>query len=220
MRLPSSYSATNGIVIATEKKSPSILVDESAIERVAVICPNIGIVYSGMGPDFRTLVAKARQSAQAYWKIYNEYPPTKVLVQEVATIMQKATQSGLVSHTFQTCWTHTFLWYGRSDGRGKCLRSTVEAEDARRRVALLEGSCCSLFSFLQLCSSRLTSVLLRSVQQRSSAVRCLASRRRLGLASRPVALPGRPVRLVLGVEGIGDRQEHGQRQDLPGEAVG
>lgn len=67
------------------------------IEKVAVICPNIGIVYSGMGPDFRILVAKARKSAQAYWKIYNEYPPTKVLTQEIATIMQQATHSGYSS---------------------------------------------------------------------------------------------------------------------------
>jgi len=86
--------ASNGIVIATEKKSPSILVDSSMVDRVAVICPNIGIVYSGMGPDFRILVAKARKSAQAYWKIYGEYPPTKVLTQEIATVFQQATQSG------------------------------------------------------------------------------------------------------------------------------
>jgi len=64
------------------------------IERVAVICPNIGIVYSGMGPDFRVLVARARKSAQAYWKIYGEYPPTRVLTQELANIMQQATHSG------------------------------------------------------------------------------------------------------------------------------
>jgi 20S proteasome subunit alpha 2 len=86
--------ATNGIVLATEKKSPSLLVDTSVIEKVAPICPNIGFVYSGMGPDFRILVAKARKIAQAYWKVYGEYPPTKVLVQEVAGVMQKATQSG------------------------------------------------------------------------------------------------------------------------------
>lgn len=66
------------------------------IERVAVVCPNIGIVYSGMGPDFRILVTKARKSAQAYWKVYGEYPPTKVLTQEIANIMQQATQSGYV----------------------------------------------------------------------------------------------------------------------------
>lgn len=87
-------SATNGIVIATEKKSSSILIDESMLDKVSVICPNIGIVYSGMGPDFRVLVAKARKSAQAYWKVYGEYPPTRVLTQELANVMQQATQSG------------------------------------------------------------------------------------------------------------------------------
>ena len=86
--------ATNGIVIATEKKTSSILIDDSVIEKVAVICPNIGIVYSGMGPDFRILVTKARKSAQAYWKIYGEYPPTRILTQEIANVMQQATQSG------------------------------------------------------------------------------------------------------------------------------
>lgn len=88
------HQASNGIVIATEKKSSSILIDDSMIDKVSIICPNIGIVYSGMGPDFRILVDRARKSAQAYWKIYNEYPPTKVLTQEIATIMQQATHSG------------------------------------------------------------------------------------------------------------------------------
>ncbi|KAG6900907.1 hypothetical protein C0993_004344 [Termitomyces sp. T159_Od127] len=86
--------ASNGIVIATEKKTSSILIDDSMLDKVAVICPNIGIVYSGMGPDFRVLISKARKSAQAYWKIYGEYPPTRVLTQEIATVMQQATQSG------------------------------------------------------------------------------------------------------------------------------
>lgn len=67
------------------------------IEKVALVCPNIGIVYSGMGPDFRVLVAQARKSAQAYWKIYQEYPPTRVLVAELASNMQSATQSGCAS---------------------------------------------------------------------------------------------------------------------------
>lgn len=86
--------ASNAIVIATEKRPPSPLVDDSFLEKVSIVCPNIGIVYSGMGPDFRVLLAKARKSAQSYWKIYGEYPPTRVLVQEIATIMQEATQSG------------------------------------------------------------------------------------------------------------------------------
>jgi Proteasome subunit/Proteasome subunit A N-terminal signature len=91
-----SIQATNGIVIATEKKSSSILIDPSMLDKVSVVCPNIGLVYSGMGPDFRVLVNKARKSAQAYWKIHGEYPPTRVLTQEIATVMQQATQSGLV----------------------------------------------------------------------------------------------------------------------------
>jgi hypothetical protein len=48
-----STAATNGIVVATEKKSSSILMDSSMIDKVCTICPNIGIVYSGMGPDYR-----------------------------------------------------------------------------------------------------------------------------------------------------------------------
>lgn len=95
-RLMLGVIASNGIVIATERKSSSLLIDDSVIEKVAVICPNIGIVYSGMGPDFRVLVTRARKSAQAYWKIYGEYPPTKVLTQEIANIMQQATHSGYV----------------------------------------------------------------------------------------------------------------------------
>jgi 20S proteasome subunit alpha 2 len=81
-------------VLATEKKTPSPLVDDSSLEKVAMICPNIGFVYAGMGPDYRVLVAKARKIAQSYWKVYGEYPPVKVLVSDVAAVMQKATQSG------------------------------------------------------------------------------------------------------------------------------
>jgi 20S proteasome subunit alpha 2 len=81
-------------VIATEKKTPSILVDDSSLEKVAPICANIGVVYSGMGPDARLLIAKARKAAQAYKRVYMEDPPVAILVQEIATVMQEYTQSG------------------------------------------------------------------------------------------------------------------------------
>ncbi|CAJ0644801.1 14788_t:CDS:10 [Entrophospora sp. SA101] len=86
--------ATNGVVVATEKKTASPLIDDSSLEKVANVCPNIGIVYSGMGPDFRVLLTKARKAAQKYKRIYNEYPPTGILVKEVASVMQEFTQSG------------------------------------------------------------------------------------------------------------------------------
>lgn len=53
------------------------------------------MVYAGMGPDYRVLVDKARKvSHTGYKRIYNEYPPTRILVQDVARVMQEATQSG------------------------------------------------------------------------------------------------------------------------------
>jgi 20S proteasome subunit alpha 2 len=87
--------AANGIVLATEKKSPSPLVDASSISKISLVTPNIGMVYAGMGPDYRILVDKARKVSHAgYKRIYNEYPPTRILVQDVARVMQEATQSG------------------------------------------------------------------------------------------------------------------------------
>lgn len=59
-----------------------------------------------MGPDFRVLVTRARKSAQAYWKLHGEYPPTKILTQEIATIMQQATHSGYVR-----CITLCIVWF-------------------------------------------------------------------------------------------------------------
>lgn len=78
----------------TEKRSPSLLVDEGSIEKVAMICDNIGMVYAGMGPDARILVVKARKAAQSYKRQYGECPPVFMLVKEVAAVMQDYTQSG------------------------------------------------------------------------------------------------------------------------------
>ncbi|KAK8039236.1 hypothetical protein PG993_007647 [Apiospora rasikravindrae] len=87
--------ATNGIVLATEKKSSSPLADPASLSKISLITPNIGMVYSGMGPDYRVLVDKARKVSHSnYKRVYNEYPPTRILVQDVARVMQEATQSG------------------------------------------------------------------------------------------------------------------------------
>lgn len=86
--------ASDGVVIATEKKLPSILVDEATVQKILPITPNIGVVYSGMGPDFRVLVRKARKTAQQYHQLYKEYIPVAQLVRETAVVMQEFTQSG------------------------------------------------------------------------------------------------------------------------------
>jgi 20S proteasome subunit alpha 2 len=87
-------TATDGVVIATEKKLPSILVDEATVQKITVLTPNIGMVYSGMGPDYRVLVRKARKTAQSYYRLYQEHIPVAQLVREVAAVMQEFTQSG------------------------------------------------------------------------------------------------------------------------------
>ncbi|TPX48383.1 hypothetical protein SeMB42_g00016 [Synchytrium endobioticum] len=84
----------NGAIICTEKKTTSPLIDDTTIEKISHICSSIGMVYSGMGPDARVLVDKARKSAQEYKRVYNEEPSVVMLVREVASVMQEFTQSG------------------------------------------------------------------------------------------------------------------------------
>lgn len=86
--------ATNGVVLATEKKQKSILYDDSTIHKVELITKNIGMVYSGMGPDYRVLVKSARKLAGQYYLTYQEQIPTLQLVQRVANVMQEYTQQG------------------------------------------------------------------------------------------------------------------------------
>lgn len=89
--------ATNGVVIATEKKLPSALVDASTVNKMSLLTPNIGVAYSGMGPDSRVLVRKARNSAQSYYQLYKETIPVAQLVRETAAVMQEFTRASLPS---------------------------------------------------------------------------------------------------------------------------
>jgi 20S proteasome subunit alpha 2 len=59
-----------------------------------VVNDKIGMAYSGMGPDFRLLVTRARKIAQEYQLRYGESIPVSQLVQQVASVMQEYTQSG------------------------------------------------------------------------------------------------------------------------------
>merc|ERR1712159_526799 len=86
--------ATNGVVVATEKKLPTTLMEKDSVEKTSIITKNIGVVYSGLAPDFRVLVKKGRKKAQEYFKVYKENIPVSQLVRELASIMQEFTQSG------------------------------------------------------------------------------------------------------------------------------
>ena len=53
--------AKNGIVIAAEKKLPTILIDETSVHKVDNLCEYMGVGYSGIGPDFQAVMLKARK---------------------------------------------------------------------------------------------------------------------------------------------------------------
>ena len=76
----SSHQAVNGVVLATEKKNKSILFEDHSTYKIEQVTQNIGMVYSGMGPDYRLLVRRARKMAQDYFLMYHEPIPTAQLV--------------------------------------------------------------------------------------------------------------------------------------------
>jgi len=88
-----AIKAKNGVVLATEKKLPSLM-DEESVQKCSMLTENIGIVYAGMGPDSRVLVRKGRKKAQKYFRVYKEPISVGQLVRELASIMQEFTQSG------------------------------------------------------------------------------------------------------------------------------
>eukprot|EP00033_Pygsuia_biforma_P001257 GCRY01001423.1.p1 GENE.GCRY01001423.1~~GCRY01001423.1.p1 ORF type:complete len:236 (+),score=44.70 GCRY01001423.1:153-860(+) len=86
--------ATNGVVIAAERKQDTSLMIPEHVKKMSVLSDGIGTVYSGMGADNRLLVTKARKSVEEYYQIYRESMPPTQLVKQIASVMQKYTQSG------------------------------------------------------------------------------------------------------------------------------
>lgn len=84
------------MVIATEKKLPDLL-KASTIQKINNLTDNIGVVYSGLNPDSRVLVAKGRKLAQQYLRTYKEPIPISMIVKKLANVMQEYTQSGYVA---------------------------------------------------------------------------------------------------------------------------
>lgn len=86
--------AKDGVVIATDKKLPSVLVDTAHVHKMETITPTTGFCYSGVGPDYRVLVKRARKSSQAYVRMYGDIEPISQLVKSTAGVMQEYTQRG------------------------------------------------------------------------------------------------------------------------------
>ena len=66
--------------------------NEASAKKNACRASRAAISYSGMGPDFRVLIGKARKKAAAYYHLYHESIPVLQLVRSVAAVMQEFTQ--------------------------------------------------------------------------------------------------------------------------------
>ena len=86
--------AKNGVVIATEKKATTILVDEDSYQKVQNISDHIGCVYAGIGPDYFSVLKKARKDCIKYEQIYRDKISVHLLAKSVAELMQEYTQLG------------------------------------------------------------------------------------------------------------------------------
>ena len=86
--------AKNGVVIITEKKPHSPLVDVEDWDKVYKISDSIGAVYSGIGADARLLVRRARKQSEQYKRGYNESIGTNICAKKLGGIAQDFTQSG------------------------------------------------------------------------------------------------------------------------------
>ena len=86
--------AKNGVVIATERKVPSALIEPESMQKIVPLTDGIGAVYSGMGPDFRVIASKAQKKGVTYFSTFKEEIPVTMLVSDTANLMQEYTQRG------------------------------------------------------------------------------------------------------------------------------
>merc|ERR1719198_1808612 len=93
-KLALGIKATNGVVLCTDKKLPTALIDGAKVHKVEEITPSCGMVYAGLGPDYRVLVKNSRKQAQKYFTTYHEQQPIPMLVKDTAGVCQEYTQSG------------------------------------------------------------------------------------------------------------------------------
>lgn len=85
----------DGIILASEKNLSSNLVDSTSFTKISNISKYMGVAYSGLTPDSKVLLKKARKEFQEYkLKFMDEYMPVHSLSREVANLMQEFTQEG------------------------------------------------------------------------------------------------------------------------------
>jgi proteasome alpha subunit len=86
--------ATNGVVLAGEKRSPHELVDLSTLKKILLIDDHVGTAIAGLHADARKLIDQARIQAQINRLSYDEPISIESLVVNVCDTKQLHTQYG------------------------------------------------------------------------------------------------------------------------------
>jgi 20S proteasome subunit alpha 2 len=82
----------HGVVFASPRELPSILVKELSTKKVSLITDTIAVTYSGLTADSRVLAAFAVQRSAHYSQKYGSDIPVSSLVRDLAALMQQYTQ--------------------------------------------------------------------------------------------------------------------------------
>ncbi|KAJ1527334.1 protein with putative role during mitosis, partial [Nowakowskiella sp. JEL0078] len=106
--------ATDGIVLAAEKKVTSKLLEQStSSEKLYVISDHIAVAVAGLTADANSLINHVRQQAQRYLITYKEEIPVEQLVQGLCDMKQGYTQYGGLRP-----FGVSFLYAGHDDHHG------------------------------------------------------------------------------------------------------
>jgi len=87
--------ATDGVVIAAEKRITSQLLDiRKSTEKTYIIDDHISCAVAGISADANILINYARMTAQRYYATYSQPIPVEQLLQSICDLKQSYTQFG------------------------------------------------------------------------------------------------------------------------------
>jgi len=107
---------TDSCVLVTQKKIPDKLLDATSVTRLFAITPTLGCVVTGLVPDAKSLVVRARSEA-AEFKYTNGYNiPVEYMAQRIADVAQIYTQ-----HAFMRALGIVTMFIGIDEDKGPQL---------------------------------------------------------------------------------------------------
>ncbi|KAJ1535532.1 protein with putative role during mitosis [Nowakowskiella sp. JEL0078] len=111
--------ATDGIVLAAEKKVTSKLLEQIvSSEKLYVISDHIAVAVAGLTADANSLINHVRQQAQRYLITYKEEIPVEQLVQGLCDMKQGYTQYGESRFIGLRPFGVSFLYAGHDEHYG------------------------------------------------------------------------------------------------------